>query len=404
MIHTPVFESRENINAQIGNTAPQKIENPGKIFAIGNFILMNEVNKGLHVIDNSDKTSPVTVAFITIPGSLDVYILGNRLYADSYNDLVVLDISDINHARLIERVNDVFYSNGTMPFITDNEGNIAIEYIESSETIKADCSHDSRFNFFIDAGFGGIRPFSESADFTVVNNSLGGGNKNIVAVAESSVAGKAGSMSRFGSHSDVLYAVNNYELISFKPGETLTKMHTEPLAFGIETIFPHKDYLFVGGQNGMYILDAAQPLTPKLISTFAHANSCDPVAVDGNYAYVTLRSGNECSGFTNQLDVVDITDIRNPKLHKTYPMYNPHGLGIAGHLLFICDGSEGLKIYNKENPSRINENLLQHYKNIHAFDVIPLQDVLLMVGDQGLYQYDYSDLNNIRLLSILVGK
>lgn len=400
VIHTPVFESRESINAKIGSSVPQSIENPGKMFSIGNFILMNEANKGIHVINNSDKTNPVAVAFINIPGSLDVYILGNRLYADSYNDLVVLDISDINNVQLIERVNDVFYDNGNFPFLADENGDIVIDYIESSETIKTDCSHDGNINFFIDAGSSVIRPISGITN-TMDFSSFRGGEKNIFAIAETSVTGRAGSMSRFGSHSDLLYAVNNYELICFQPGESLTKIHTEFLAFGIETIFPYNEYLFVGGQNGMYILDATDPARPTLLSTFTHANSCDPVVVDGNHAYVTLRSGNECNGFSNQLDVIDISDIRNPKLDKTYPLHNPHGLGVAGNLLFICDGSEGLKIYNKENPLKISDNLIQHYKNIHAFDVIPFQNVLLMVGELGLYQYDYSDINNIRLLSIL---
>lgn len=400
VIHTPVFESRESINAKIGNAGVQPIENPGKIFAIGQYILLNEVEKGIHIIDNSDKTNPTPIDFINIPGSLDVYILGGKLYSDSYNDIVVLDISDIRNVQLIERVNEVFHNSANFPYLTDEEGNIAVDYIESTETYTMDCSENGHYNFFIDAG---PRNFTTNADMTVFNSFSNEGG-NVFGVAQNDVIAKAGSMSRFGANVGVLYAVNQYELISFQVGANLERVHTEGLGFGIETIFPYNEYLFVGGQNGMYIVDASDALYPKLISTFTHANSCDPVVVNGNHAYVTLRSGNECQGFTNQLDVVDISDITNPVLDKTYPMHNPHGLGIAHDLLFLCDGTDGLKIFNKSDPLKISDNLIKHYKDIHAFDVIPLPDVLLMIGEDGLAQYDYSDINDIKLLSVLAVK
>src|SRR5690606_17463000 len=133
-------------------------------------------------------------------------------------------------------------------------------------------------------------------------------------------------------------------------------------------------------------------------------NSCDPGVVNGNHAYVTLRSGNECSGFTNQLDGVDISDITNPVLDKTYPMHNPHGLGIAHDVLFLCERTGGGKLFYKSDPLKISDYLIKHYKDIHAFDVIPLPDVLLMIGEDGLAQYDYSDINDIKLLSVLAVK
>jgi hypothetical protein len=68
-------------------------------------------------------------------------------------------------------------------------------------------------------------------------------------------------------------------------------------------------------------------------------------------------------------------------------------------VLFVCDGSAGLKIHNAANPLEIAANQLTAYPNNHAFDVIPLGSVLVMIGVDGLFQYDYSDLNNIRELS-----
>ena len=38
-------------------------------------------------------------------------------------------------------------------------------------------------------------------------------------------------------------------------------------------------------------------------------------------------------------------------------------------------------------------------QNIHSYDVIPFRNVAIVVGSDGLYQYDYSDPKNLKLLS-----
>jgi hypothetical protein len=109
-----------------------------------------------------------------------------------------------------------------------------------------------------------------------------------------------------------------------------------------------------------------------------------------------LRAGNFCGALDSSLLIVDIADLYNPKLKKSYSMDNPYGLGIKDNLLFICDGASGLKVYNKSNIE--NLELLDHFKDINTFDVIPLEDRLLMIGAKELFQYTYSD-NGIDLLS-----
>jgi hypothetical protein len=173
------------------------------------------------------------------------------------------------------------------------------------------------------------------------------------------------------------------------------------LAWDIETIFPYKNNLFIGSASGMHIMDLSSPEAPAKLSTYEHLQSCDPVVVDDKYAYVTLRSGNTCRGFTNQLEVINIENLRSPQLLKTYPMTNPHGLGIDNTTLFICDGNDGLKAFDATDVNTIDKNLLAHYKDINATDVIPYNNTLIMIGENGLYQYDYSNPKDIRLLSTI---
>lgn len=151
----------------------------------------------------------------------------------------------------------------------------------------------------------------------------------------------------------------------------------------------------------MHILDITTPETPVKLSTYEHLRSCDPVVVDENYAYVTLRSGNLCPGNTNVLEVIDIKDLNLPKLIASYQMTNPHGLGIDNTTLFICDGGDGLKAFDAADIQAIDKNLLAHYKDVNATDVIPYDNTLIMIGEDGLFQYDYSDPKDIKLLSTI---
>ena len=84
---------------------------------------------------------------------------------------------------------------------------------------------------------------------------------------------------------------------------------------------------------------------------------------------------------------------------KSYAMSEPYGLGIDEKTLFVCDGQAGLKIYDATDPLRIDMNMLKNYTNLKAYDVIPYNNILIMIAQDGIYQYDYADLQNIRLLS-----
>jgi LVIVD repeat len=232
-----------------------------------------------------------------------------------------------------------------------------------------------------------------------------------VALNDASFAGKAaapspgatgtgGSQARFTIYDDYLYTVSQSSLTLFdlKNPTKPVKGNDINLGWGIETIFPYKDKLFIGSTTGMFIFDNSNPEKPTQISVFQHAMSCDPLVVEGDRAYVTLRSGNTCNRGLNQLDVVDIADLRNPKLLKSYPMQNPHGLGVSLPNLFVCEGKYGLKSLDATNDFDIKE--IEHLTNIDAYDVIPLNNkVLLMIGKDGFYQFDYSNPKQLKQLS-----
>lgn len=384
--YEPVYTSVQTIRESVQTEDARTIQSAGKIFFKGNYLYINAPNEGVHIIDNSDPSNPINRGFINIPGSVDLSIKGNYLYSDSYMDLVIIDISDIDNAKEIGRVNDVFDNYNSFGYYT--EGAVVTDWVEVDQITAYDCDEQLTMHHWGYFYRGGIA-VAEFASFDAALSTNSGS------------PGVAGSMSRFALSNNTLYVITESNLtpMDLTIPEAPVKAQTQYIDWGIETLFPSGNNLFIGANDGMHIMDLTDPLNPELITTYEHVSSCDPVIVDGDHAFVTLRSGTECAGFTDQLEVINIQNLSDPQLEYIYPMHNPHGLGKDGDLLFICDGDDGLKIYNSSDLSAIDSNMVAHYPGINAFDIIPYQNVAMMIGQDGLYQYDYSDINNIRLLS-----
>ncbi len=211
--------------------------------------------------------------------------------------------------------------------------------------------------------------------------------------------GAGGSMARFALLNQYLYTVSNNSITSFYVNDAAApelKTTSNIANWTIETIYPFKDKLFIGSQNGMFVYSVSDPANPAQLGMSTHVQTCDPVIADDNYAYVTLRSGNKCAGFTNQLDIMSFDNIVNPIVLTSYQMTNPRGLSKDGSNLFICDENI-LKVYD---ASDINNIKLQSQASLpETFDVIAHNNIALVVAKDGLYQFDYSDIHNLHQLS-----
>ena len=381
--YLPVYKTTEEVRANIRSNAPQDVVNPGKIVLLGNYIFLNETDKGIHVIDNSNPASPRNVAFIDIPGNMDLALKGNTLYADLYTDLVTLDISDPLHV-IVKK-----YNEGVFPF--RSYGNRF--YYDSTKIIASWIKRDTTVTERLNDDSQTIFPQTAYMDMSFASSSSG-------TKSSGSPIGKGGSMARFTIVDKRLYTVSNTDLNVFNITIPNNPVYTKKVDIGtwnIETIFPFKDKLFIGSQNGMFIYSTYNPDNLVSVGQFSHVQSCDPVIADDEYAYVTLRSGTACQGFTNQLEILKLNNFTEPVLMKTYSFTNPHGLSKDGDLLFICDGADGLKIFNAANVN--NLKLIKQFTGIETYDVIAYNHIALVVAKDGLYQYNYANANNIHLLS-----
>lgn len=342
------------------------------------------MNKGVHIIDNSNPAQPINKVFISIPGNIDIAVKGSTLYADMFTDLLSIDISDPLHARFVSRIPQVFPERiyGPNWVALSDTSKVIVDWVKKDTTVTVSATDDNllcRGCVWLMAG-----------------------TANTTQTVKSATGGVAGSMARFSIVDNYLYAVNNFQLnaINIETSNQPKLVNTVGAGWNIETIYPFQDKLFLGSSVGMHIFSIADPKNPVRLGGFAHARACDPVVTDGDYAYVTLRTGSFCMGTSNQLDVVNVKNLSSPTLTKTYPMTQPHGLAKDGNLLFICDGTDGLKVYDAADPSNIK--LLQHLKGMETYDVIALQRTLMLVTKSGLMQYDYSNPSSLKLLSQLL--
>ncbi len=383
LVATPLMMSQTEFRNSVDVLPPRPIDESGKIYTYKDFIFVNDKYRGVHVIDNSNPEDPRKISFIEIAGNVDISVKDDILYADSIMDLVIFDISDINNIVIVKRLENVLQGYLAWPVeadIFDWEG------VDHNETIQVGWETRTERMLIAEYEDRFLNPQIDVA-FDMAN-------------AESGDTGQGGSLARFKIVGDFLYAVDSHNINIFEISDLENPLDLEDVyaGFDIETIFNRGEHLFLGSMRGMYIYDISSPDKPQFVSEFQHGTACDPVVVDGDYAYVTLRGGNGCGATESGLFIVDISNISSPELKISYPMDGPYGLGIKDEKLFVCDGESGLKVYDKTDV----ENLvaLDHFKDINTFDVIPLEETLLMVGDGVLYQYKYLA-DNIQLLSTL---
>lgn len=388
-VNKPILMSADAFRSSVKvKTQPEEITQQGKICFYEGYLYISEPGKGIHIIDNRNPSSPSPVGFIELIGNADVAIRNNMLYADSYVDLVWFDITNPALPVLKNRLENVF----PYAFPPVEEGTIDYPMCETAAA-----------NSQIVVGWTQVEEsytYEYYKDQIMYNDAMTNSSGN----SSGSSTGVNGSMSRFGFYQHYLYVVLNNQMSVFDLSGDKPVKAVDNIGIGsnVETIFSYKDYMFMGTPTGMLIYSVADPLKPEYQSMMWHVYGCDPVVVEDDIAYVTVHAGNNCGQNFNELIILDVKDVKNPQPIVSYTMTKPKGLGIDNGTLFLCD--DGLKIYNASDPQTLMANRLAHYSGMEGYDVIPHDNVLMMIADDGIYQYDYSNLKEIKQLSKLAVK
>lgn len=388
-VTVPVIKSKSEIRNSIQVKAAQPTNSDGKIYVYNDLLFYIAQNSGIHIFNNQNPENPQNIIFIQLEGVHDISVKNDILYADNFMDLVVFDISNVSDIQLVNVEEDMLLYYATFPedslyyqsnIYTSNEDEFVAEYttiyMERTEVENNPEMFWNSFSIF---------------------------ESDILAFDAGINIGTGGSYAKFQIYNNALYTIDDYKLNTFNITDynSISKVSETWLGgwFGgeLETTFILKDYMFIGATNGMHIVGLQDEFNPIYTSSFTHSTGCDPVVVEGNTAYITVRGGNSCGAIEDQVNVIDITDINTPIEHSTYFLSNPYGLGIKNHILYVCNDN-GINVFDAQNP---NEIMLQNTIETTSKDVIPLSSHLIAVGDNVIHQYNYTDNFGLELISTL---
>jgi hypothetical protein len=318
LIATPLTSNLVTFKEEaVAISEPVPIIESGKIYAYKNYIFVNDIYRGFHILDNTNPSSPVNIGFIKMEGNNDISIKDDRLYADSYGDLVIMDISDIQNIKFAKRMENAIYQE----FWCTVGFDVAWPEADAFDYSNFDANRDALTGWEVNE----VRMTAEDFESkyltpeTLEDGVFANTSSSDSSVPTSSITGQGGSFARFKIVADYLYAVepwsiNVFDISDLDNPEILEEVYAEG---NIETIFNQGDILFLGGTQGMYIYDISSPDKPTYVSEFTHGRACDPVVVSGDYAFVTLRSSNFCGdGIESGLYIVDVSDLTNPTLEN----------------------------------------------------------------------------------------
>lgn len=379
----PQIKKLSDIRASVKVKSAKTTNSDGKVYVTENLLFYIAQESGVHIFSNTNPANPTNLVFLEIAGVHDIAVKGNYLFADNYVDLLVFDISNINNITLVKTVENTFtyypeYPEDAEYFAWDewaSEGEICVGYQLERREIP-----DDQYVYWMEDAMSG--------DMAAATNGNG--------------IGVGGSYAQFQINDNALYKVDKYKLNVYNITDPVNTFFDKEIYMNtwfsgeFETLFKQKEYLFIGSTQGMYVVNALDEFNPVFISGFSHATACDPVYVQGNTAYITVRGGNTCGAIQDQINVLDISDISNPTLVSTYNTNQPMGVGYKNNLLYVCSGTDGLKIFDATNNSGL---VLENTFSMNVTDVIPLDSHLILVGPNKVIQMAYAPNYNLTPIS-----
>ncbi|MFY0598072.1 MAG: hypothetical protein JXR03_00275 [Cyclobacteriaceae bacterium] len=356
--------------------------NPGKIFVSSDYLLIGEENEGIHVINNQNPAAPYNVAFIRIPGNKEFYLRDNLLYAESYYDMLKIDISNPTQPVLVSRAENAIseeIKNNSGETLLGFDFKMVTEKINKDDDVYNHLNNGDGYMVLYDYTNNLIPPSAVPASFA------GNSSSNI------------GSVNRVVEHEGHVYVISRSNLTVLE-ASSFDKIYSQNVGSEMETIYPQGNHLFIGARSEMSVMDVSDPFNPLWVSSFWHATSCDPVyPTEHGAAYVTLRTGDfaECPGDENALVVLDIENIEQPFALQEFQMISPYGLTEINEKVYVGEGENGFKIFDATNPKELK--FVEWVKDIPAYDVLqhPTKDnILLIAGPNGLSQYEIAGTYN----------
>lgn len=126
--YLPLLMDRTELEASVQLVpSSMPLNNPGRIYVYRNWLLLVEIYKGIHLIDNTDPAAPLRKAFLRVPGCQSMAVGNGILYVDNAVDLVGVKI---DLASL--QAHEVARNRKALPEIKSPEGYLPWSYSRSN--------------------------------------------------------------------------------------------------------------------------------------------------------------------------------------------------------------------------------------------------------------------------------
>jgi hypothetical protein len=199
------------------------------------------------------------------------------------------------------------------------------------------------------------------------------------------------SYATFAIIDSYLYYFHHPDLVTMdiSTPENPVELSRKHMDWGVETLYPTDEYLFMGGTTGMYIYDRSSPASPVQIGRIEHFEACDPVVVSGDLAYVTLRGGNRCGATMDILMVVNISNPNQPYIMSETDVKTPYGLAIDFPMLYVSTGHNGFKLFDATDADA--PAAVVGWESPDTKDFIWYEDLLYVMGFDAVTIYNVAD-------------
>lgn len=389
--YEPVYMTRTKLENSIKILQPQKIHSIGKVVSHNNYIFVNDPGKGIHIINNRKPKAPKTVTFLQIPGNYDITIQNNLLFADNATDLLVFSIKNINTPVLLSRSKNAFEE--VFP-----EGNPHFFHLDPHLGIIVDW----KLQYVVEKlDSDGFPEFFASNGNTIELTTTDFSKKHITRPFHPS--GLSNSLSRIRVNNSQVYTLfgKNIGVYQFTNPLSPIKQNTITTNKTAETLFLHKNMLFAVGKKETQFFSLEKPESPAYLSSTEHWTSSSSAVLHNEQVFLTHRSNSNNSAESDQLSVLDLQNVYEPKVQFIFAMTNPLGLALYQQHLYICDGNAGLKIHKSNTSRKMTSRAEMQYPEIHAVDIIPLDNTLLLIFDDRIKQYAVEKNNTLKEISLI---
>jgi hypothetical protein len=353
--YVPVYSNNPTLR-QISYLPAQAFRTPGKLYTYGVYVFQEEADSGLHIISYQDPAHPVKTGFLRIPGFKKALVEGDYLYADNYNDLVIIPLKELPAVTHVGRVPGAWSRKDFPPFRS--------AYFECPDPSKGTVigwtltkvdNPKCRTNYAYYDDFGEARPYP---------------NAGIVANGEN------------------LYFADNLDLVSYSIAQ--------PLAPVFKTKLIVTD---VKGHGGSWydISDPTQFIFKNYLDAFS---SCQLFLPTSNYIYtISNPLRRDCYPQTSTLTTYAIEDGYNLKAMNSLPFDTTYALALSGTNLYAAT-NKGVSILDVSAAPALSR--LVDKAAVPYTDVVIRGTELFCRSKATLDCYDISSPVAIKLISKLV--